>query len=319
MQLHQIRAFVEVATRRHFGRAAEALHVSQPALSQRIHCLEGELSLALFIRTSRTVELTEGGEALLPFARRLIADEDRAIAAMRTLAAGASGHIRIAYWMPGDPKLQTRVAKVLAALAPGVRIEACFGYSVPNLQQLRSGEVDLAFINLPMYDLDEIAVTVVETEPFLLVLPADHPLAGSLEVGLDKMAGERWILFPRPLNPGQYDYIVESIRKATGEEPSMALEALAQGYEANVEAVAAGIGIALCAMSRTRQLRIDGVRYIPLTSNHPIWQLGLIAAEPTQGRPVGRLVQAVVDDFRREGACVLSAPERGSGSTLIAT
>lgn len=310
MQLHQVRAFVEVATQCHFGRAAEVVHITQPALSQRIRDLERELGVTLFIRTSRSVTLTEAGEALLPLAKRLLTDEDRAVATMRSFAVGDAIHLRIAYWMPGDPKLQTRVAQLLQQRSPSAKVEISFGYSQSNLDRLRADEVDMVFVNLPMYGLDDFEVNVVDTEPFLLALPVGHRLADRGPVDLSDCSGERWILFPRTFNPGQYDYIIDSIAGMTGLAPAIAGEAQAPGHEANVEAVAAGIGIALCARSRSEQLHIDGVTYAPIASGNPAYQLALITRPSDRRTRLGSVIGDVIAELRDAVTAPISSSRR---------
>src|SRR5436190_3210543 len=93
----QIRYFTAVAERLHFGRAAEALHISQPPLSRAIRALEERLGVALFARTRRRVELTVEGARLLDDARRLLAQLERAVLELRGIAAGEQGRLRIGF------------------------------------------------------------------------------------------------------------------------------------------------------------------------------------------------------------------------------
>src|ERR671916_600289 len=97
MELRHLRYFVTVATELHFGRAAELLFISQPALSQQIRSLEGELGLQLLERDRRGVRLTPEGAAFLAEARAVVQQADRAAAVARALSEGASGRLRIGY------------------------------------------------------------------------------------------------------------------------------------------------------------------------------------------------------------------------------
>src|SRR5919199_2150005 len=95
MEIGQLSAFTEVARRENLSRAAEALHVTQPALTARLQRLEGELGTPLFVRTGRGMRLTESGRAFLPHAQRAlaaVADGTRAVAALQR---GSSGHLAI--------------------------------------------------------------------------------------------------------------------------------------------------------------------------------------------------------------------------------
>jgi DNA-binding transcriptional LysR family regulator len=259
MELRQLRAFVEVATLLHFGRAAESLHVTQPALSQRIKYLERELKVRLLTRTSRAVRLTPAGEVLLLHARRIVEAEDLALEAVRAHLAGTAGRLRIAYYTAGDPMLPTHIVAEFRRRFPEVRVELSHGYSVANVQSLRSGQIDLAFVRMPMEESEDIRVTLVGEEPYLLAMPRDHPLARRRTVRLRDLADEGWVFFPRPLNPGQHDHLRHAIESASGRPLRVVTEEPTE--EAMVGSVGGGAGICLCSASRSEQMRVAGVSY----------------------------------------------------------
>lgn len=95
MQFQQLMYFVAVAETRHFTRAAEEVHVSQPSLSQQIRALENELGAELFSRARGNIALTDAGEALLPLARRILADADTARYEVQELAQLRRGRVRL--------------------------------------------------------------------------------------------------------------------------------------------------------------------------------------------------------------------------------
>src|SRR5205809_6544457 len=97
MELRHLRYFVTVAAELHFARAAARLFISQPALSQQIRSLEGELGLKLLERTSHGVRLTPEGAAFLPEATAIVQQVDRALEVAHALAEGATGHLRMSY------------------------------------------------------------------------------------------------------------------------------------------------------------------------------------------------------------------------------
>ena len=244
MELRQVRAFVEVANHLHFGRAAQALHVTQPALSQRIRQLEVELRSQLLETTSRQVRLSPSGQRFLPYAVRLVQDAERALAVMRALEDGVAAHLRVAYYLGGESAVPTRLVDLFRQRYPGVTIDPSFGYSAPNLRRLRGGEIDLAFIRLPMYDLQGLQVLRIDAVPFVLALPTHHVLASQRKVALSQLADERFVSFPREFNPGQYDYVVGAVERATGGHVSVVVER--PSAEAMVAAVAEGLGVCLC-------------------------------------------------------------------------
>src|SRR6266852_7102527 len=109
MELRQLRAFVQVASNKHFGKAAAAMRITQPALTQRIQALEHELGVQLLTRSAREVRFTHAGEALLPYAKRLVQLDDQALSELADIAAGRAGQLRIAYLLHGDVALQGKI------------------------------------------------------------------------------------------------------------------------------------------------------------------------------------------------------------------
>jgi len=274
MELRQLRAFVEVASLLHFGHAAESLHVTQPALSQRIQYLERELHVRLLTRTSRAVQLTPAGEVLLAHARRIVEAEDLALEAVRAHAAGTAGRLRIAYYTAGDPMLPTHIVSEFRRRFPAVGVELSHGYSVANVQALRSRQIDLAFVRMPMVESEDIRVTVVGEEAYVLALPSGHLLAHRRRVRLRDVGDEGWVFFPRPLNPSQHDYLRQVVEGATGRPLRVVMEEPTE--EAMVGSVAAGVGICLCSASRSEQMRVAGVTYRAIADADPVSVLALI-------------------------------------------
>src|SRR5712692_2087522 len=134
MELRQLRAFVEVADLGHFGHAAEHLHLTQHALTQRIQALERELGLQLLERNARGVRLAPSGEVLLPHARRLVQTEDQALSDLRAYLSGLIGRLRIAYQTAGDLSITGSIIAKFRERFPGVEVDTISGSSGPNMQ-----------------------------------------------------------------------------------------------------------------------------------------------------------------------------------------
>ncbi|MEV4144387.1 LysR family transcriptional regulator [Amycolatopsis sp. NPDC049691] len=188
LDLGQVRAFVVTAEQRHFGRAAQALFLTQQALSKRIRKLEDTLSTPLFLRTNRSVELTADGERFLPHARELVRVADAAVAAMG--ADDRPLRLDVVDYRLSPIALLRR----LAAREPGLRIDRVAGGGFANaVEPLLSGELDVAVgrvsgIGRPLPD--ELEHRVVRLEPLVALLAPEHPLAQEDILRLDDLRAD---------------------------------------------------------------------------------------------------------------------------------
>src|SRR6266581_1892567 len=177
MELRHLRYFVTVATELHYARAARRLFISQPALSQQIRSLEGELGFKLLQRNSRGVRLTPEGEAFLAEAKTVVRDADHAADVARALAEGATGHLRLSHLrtMPGG--LPERVVSEYQRRYPGVEISPESGSTEQNVERLRSGQLDVAFVVAPLENAHDLGCVEIAREPVLVAIPSTHPLS----------------------------------------------------------------------------------------------------------------------------------------------
>jgi DNA-binding transcriptional LysR family regulator len=139
LELRQLRYFVAVAEELHFGRAAERLHMSQSPLSRAIRDLERELGLVLFVRTTRRVELTPAGAALLERARRALAQVDLAVDDARRAAEPERGALTIGYG-PFSRSLVTRIVAAVAARRPDLELRLEEGVAPELVGRVATGE-----------------------------------------------------------------------------------------------------------------------------------------------------------------------------------
>jgi DNA-binding transcriptional LysR family regulator len=324
MELRQLRAFVAVASLRHFGHAAQSLHITQPALSQRIRSIEHEVHASLFIRTTREVQLTDAGRMLLPYAQKLIELEDRALGEMRAVTVGRTGRLRIGYYATSSPKLTTELVKQFRMQYPGVIVEPSHAHSALNLQRLRNGDIDIGVVRLPMFDLDGIDVRVIETEPYVVALPSRHHLSQEPAVNLAELKDDLWVMYPRAGNPGHFDYLVTSIERLTGSKIRVAEDEPFE--EAQLASVAAGSGICLFQQSPAKRLRIEGVAFIPTVPPGIMAQLALISLPQERTTPVANFLELVSQSLDSPGPSntgppplVMSAPrDVGTSRNLVA-
>jgi DNA-binding transcriptional LysR family regulator len=255
MELRHLRYFVTVAAELHFGRAAERLYISQPALSQQIRSLEGELGLKLLERNRRGVRLTPEGEAFLPEAQAVVRQADRAADAARALAAGATGRLRLSYvrTMPGG--LPEAIVGEYQRRYPGVEIAADSGSTGQNVERLSGGEVDVAFVHTPFEGGADLAWVEIATEPLVVVIPSAHPLSKRRRIRRDDLAGVPLVYFPRQNSPGVYDRGLSQVYGPTA--PDIARTEPTE--ERMMVAVSEGVGITLLPEVRAGTLRFPGV------------------------------------------------------------
>jgi len=204
---------VAVAQERHFGRAADRLHIGQPAVSQQIRRLERELGADLLDRSPRHVTLTAAGERFLPEAKALLAAAQRARAAV----TNESTTVRIGTSTGLGANLD-RVLDRLATLAPSLTVELVAVPTDVRLDRVTRGELDAAFVRAAPRTAD-LRLVPVWRDHLLAVLPARHPLADHEEVSLAALAALPLRLTPRRNNPALVDLVVNSCH-AMGVEPT---------------------------------------------------------------------------------------------------
>ncbi|SFW88278.1 LysR family transcriptional regulator [Amycolatopsis australiensis] len=201
LDLAQVRAFVVTAQERHFGRAAQALFLTQQALSKRIRKLEDALATPLFLRTNRSVTLTADGERFLPHARELVRVADAAVAAMG--ADDRPLRLDVVDYRLAPMFLLRR----LAAREPGMKIDRVAGGGFANaVEPLLSGELDAAIGRVtgcgrPLPE--ELEHRIVRLEPLVALLAPEHPLAGNDVLRLEDLRAEG-IWLPGLRGPGEW-------------------------------------------------------------------------------------------------------------------
>ncbi|NJN58710.1 MAG: LysR family transcriptional regulator [Leptolyngbyaceae cyanobacterium SL_5_9] len=207
MDIKDLRCFIALAEELNFRRAAEKLHMSQPPLTRLIGQLERELGVALFKRTTRSVELTEAGQSLLREARALLLHADEAARRIRHATSEASNRLRVGY-VP--LALYTVLPQFLGCCRkhfPQVELDLRERTTDMQLSELHSAEIDVGFVYMPVYS-DLLAVKAVYREPMKLAVPAHHPMANQQSVKLTNFAGDVFIMHPRAENPAMYDDIL---------------------------------------------------------------------------------------------------------------
>jgi DNA-binding transcriptional LysR family regulator len=258
VELRLWRQFLAVAEELHFGRAAARLAMTQPPLTQAIAQLERLLSVRLFDRTKRSVQLTAAGEALVPPARELLARAQALPAQARSAASGEVGRLRLAFVSTVGFTLLPQWVRRFRAEQPGVELELIEATGDVQLQALLRGEVDAGFfLHSPGFAPAGLAHLQLLREPLVLALPDQHRLAAKPTLALADVLQERLVIFPRRILPSLHDAIF-GLYHAAGRTPEVAQEAIQMQTIVNL--VSAGLGVAWVPDS-VRQFQRSGVVY----------------------------------------------------------
>jgi DNA-binding transcriptional LysR family regulator len=281
--LRQLRHFVAVAEQLHFGRAAATLHISQPPLSRSIRALESRVGATLLARTRRRVELTAEGARFLEEAKRLLAQLERAVLEVGSMAAGAGGRLRLGFVSLADYGVLPGLLKAYKAARPGVELSLREMLSPEQASALMAGELDFGLLLppvLPPASGANLEHVVVQRERFLAALPARHRLArGRGRLAVRELAGDAFVMVPRAIAPGLYD-IVAALAARAGFAPRIAQEAIQM--QTVVSLVSSGLGVALVPAS-VANLGRRGVAYREIADAHPrldlwlAWRRGTVA------------------------------------------
>ena len=286
--LWQLRYFMAVAEQLHFGRAAAALHISQPPLSRAIRALEEQLGVTLFVRNRRRVELTAAGARLLEETRRTIAHLEHAVLELRGMAAGERGRLRIGFVSLADyGGVLPGLLKAYKAARPGVQLALREMLSPDQSAALAAGELDFGLLLPPVPEGDALEHVVVQRERFVAALPARHRLAvtrGAL--AMSELAGESFVTIPREIAPGLYD-IVSGLAARAGFSLNLAQEAIQM--QTVVSLVSSGLGVAVVPGS-VANLGRRGVVYRKLADRHPVLELWLTWRQSAASATAGEFI-----------------------------
>ncbi len=237
-QLGQIQAFAEVARHGTVSRAAEALFVSQPALTARIQGLERTLGGELFIRGRHGSRLTEAGTAFLPYVERALATLQRGREAVAEVTSGSGGRLTIG----AAPAVSTYVLPSMLhrfqSDHPGVRLSVRSGHSEDVLEMVLREEVEVGLMR-PIHHAEVISSLLYEDE-LVLVVHHGHPFASSGRIRMERMASEYLILFDRT---SSYHELTSAVFRQAGIAPRGYLEV--DNIDAAKRMVEQRLGIAL--------------------------------------------------------------------------
>ena len=271
MELRLQKYFIAVAEELHFGRAAARLQISQPALSKQIRELEAEIGTQLLWRTKREVRLTPAGLSFLRHSREVLSQIQRSIVEAHSIGRGDLGSLEIGYLSSAGPRIVPRAVQAFRKRYPKVDVRLRMIMPPNPLSEVLNNKVDFLFIGLPV-DADHLIVERIVEEPYILAIPAGHPLASRTRLSFRSLDGVPLVFWPRHLSPATYDDLVRYFKKA-GARINPILETFP--LNSLICAVAAGVGVSLvpeCARDNPQK----GVVYRNLTPPRPTVEWGIV-------------------------------------------
>ncbi len=273
LDLRQLRYFIAVAEELHFGKAALRLHMTQPPLSQAIQALEELLGAPLFERSRRAVALTPAGHALLPEARRILAQAAGLPDLVRRAAGGEAGRLALAFVSSADYSILPPFLRRYRAAFPDVQINLQEATSDVQIDELLHARIDAGLLIPPLPDKARIELDYLKLldEPLILATPSGAIATGKGPLWLKDAPALPLIIFPRQIAPGLHDGILACFR-AAGVTPAIGQEAIQM--QTIVGLVSASMGLALVPQSVSNLMR-PGVEYHALRDATPRVETGL--------------------------------------------
>jgi DNA-binding transcriptional LysR family regulator len=286
MELRQIRSFLSITETLHFGRTAELIHLSQPALSLQIRALEEEVGARLFERNRRKTTLTAAGLAFRDDAAAALSRLDQATRKARLAAKGKLGLLRIGFISTAGSEIVPNIIRQFSGLNPEVEFSLRAITTADQVRMLETGSLDIGFLRLPIGGHSALDVVTVHREPFVLVVPASHKLAKRKRVRLSEVSGQDFVMYERPHAPGFHDLICGMLRDARS-VPNVSQTAAEMSTL--ISLVEAHMAIAILPASAVKH-SVSSVIACDIVDQIPMSEIGIVVSK--------RVRAAVVDNFR---------------------
>lgn len=287
-EIRFLQAAIVLAEELNFTRAAERLHIEQPALSRRIMELEGLLGFRLFERNKQMVELTDAGRKFVEEAREAVLHAERAVLSAKATLHGADEILNIGKSAHTDPFLVSTVSSIQLPLFPGLKVKLWSNYSHELARQVLAGTLDLALITgIP--DTPKLSVLKTAEHPFYIAMASDDALAEHREIHLEDMHSRNWILFAQHANP----HVHEAIQHVASEKRVLASDI---HYVMSAEEASELIREhkALAFLTRTEAWRIarDGITMRSLAESQLRLVTNLAVRSDAKSRLINEFVRA---------------------------
>jgi len=286
MELRHIRSFLSIAETLHFGRTAELIHISQPALSLQIRALEEEVGVRLFERNRRKTTLTAAGAAFREDAAAALSQLEQATRRAKAAANGKLGLLRIGFVSTAGSEIVPNIVREFRQLNPAVEFSLRNILTAEQVHMLETGSLDIGFLRVPIGEHSALDIVVVHREPFVLVVPSSHKLAKRKRVWLREVAGQDFVMYERTYAPGFHDLMVGILRDA-GIVPNVTQTAVE--IPTLISLVASGMGITIMPASVVKHY-VASVVACNILDRIPMTEIGMAVRKGPRA--------PVVDNFR---------------------
>jgi LysR family transcriptional regulator, transcription activator of glutamate synthase operon len=285
MEMRQLKYFLAVAESEHVTQASEALHVAQSAISRQISNLENELGVQLFIRQGRNVKLTPIGRNFKKHIEKAMQELDKAVIEVQEYLDPEVGEVRVGFPHSLAAYTMPTVVSAFRKRYPNVRFQLMQGTVAQMVDDMVSGELDVAFVSPVPTDHAELDGHVFFTEEMVAILPVDHRLAGESSIRLIQLKDDPFVMF-------RSGFIMRSIIKEAcelaGFEPIVAFEG-----EDSVSVrglVAAGLGVGLLPSIAIKE-KSTNVVSLPISEPRITRTVGFVTHKKREHAPTVQLFQ----------------------------
>lgn len=294
MDLKQLRYFIAVAEEASFSNAAKRLHVTQPPLSTAIKNLEEEMQVQLFERSTRTVHLTDAGDAFFVEAQQLFIHLDQSVQKARRIGQGELGRLSLGFVPSAASGPLPPLLKSFRQRYPGVTTSLHEMNPAELVRGLGTGRIDAAFFylpsgRLPPFGEPELESRPISREPLVVAMPEDHPAAARRRIELRSLAEQPFILVTGHRGSGLRDIILSTCHEAQF-MPNVVQEATLIQTIGGL--VASGVGVALVPAS-LRRLQSSGVSYRQIQDNTPFVEMGVVWKRDNENRILEGFLEVV--------------------------
>jgi DNA-binding transcriptional LysR family regulator len=292
MEFHQLRYFVAAAEEMSMTRAAERLHVSQPALSRQIALLEEEIGVPLFDRIRKRIHLTEAGGFYLAKARQLLCDSESGVQQVREQFGGVRKTLRLGFIGPFLDDLVAPAVREFQQRHPNSKVSLFDLPPSAQIGRLRQHELDAAILgNIDDHDRDLFIVKRISRHRMAVVLPVDHALAGKKSIKLALLKNDDWVSLSNTFFPGRREFLTDCCAQA-GFTPRIVAELDSLPMMLATIATTGGVGL---IPGHARKLPHAGCVFLPMAAPVITTQLLLVSQKEKPSPELAGLLALIAE------------------------